>query len=64
MVDSKNLKQLKSNRDRDSEGRSQMSRGTVRTGTRSKKSRHELDYENMTVLEIEGHITQCQEQMK
>jgi hypothetical protein len=23
-----------------------------------------MDYENMTVLEIEGHITQCQEQMK
>jgi hypothetical protein len=27
------------------------------TGTRSRKSRHEMDYENMSILEIEGHIT-------
>lgn len=36
--------------------RSQISKGTIRTGTRSRKSRFEVDYASMSVLEIEGHI--------
>lgn len=63
-MDNKNLQKLKSQRGSENGTRSQISRGTVRTGTRSRKSRHEMDFENMSVLEIEGHITQCQEQIK
>jgi len=41
-----------------------LSRGTVKTGSRSRKSRHEIDYDNMSVLEIEGLIMSTQEQIK
>ena len=45
--------------------RSQISKGTMRTNTRSRKSRTDAeDFENMGVEEVEGLICQVQEHIK